>query len=551
MRRFRKQCILCTLLFVLSVTAENVLFAPDPGPSGIWSVSLQNPGRKAAANISVPVERIAGREVLLTAEIEQQDISEKPNHWNGVKLMLVVNYADGKTGYLQAENSAGSLPWTPHAVAVKVPVDIKSAQISLALEGVSGTARFRGVRIIEDIPINYNGYRMIGASNRDNAEYKAGEEMVFTFRLSKDGKPAAGNARVVCAGDDGKSEIIYTRFDAEGKLIVRRVLDVPGFVMAKATLLTPYGTPARANGRNIQYGLGGVTLGALKQAISEPGDFDAYWEEQKKKLAAVSFKVLEKKFFKESDKCLVYDVKIACIGKRPVSGYVSIPKGAKTKSLPLRIWYEGYGVSSAPVRESPVEITFSVNAHGIENGREPAYYKELENGELNHYGLRDSENQKPETCYFNNMILRDLRALEFGRTLPEWNGKDLYLAGGSQGAFQAVAVAALSDGISGCFIRVPWFCDIYASKVGRIGSTFRPRPAPGLKYFDTVNFAKRVKAPVEIEAGLSDWVCPPSGVRVLYNNLKYSAKLTMYQGLDHGGYPAYDERTTPGTVSCK
>jgi cephalosporin-C deacetylase-like acetyl esterase len=144
-----------------------------------------------------------------------------------------------------------------------------------------------------------------------------------------------------------------------------------------------------------------------------------------------------------------------------------------------------------------------------------------------------------------------LRALEFGRTLPGWNGKDLYLAGGSQGAFQAVAVAALSDGISGCFIRVPWFCDLYASKVGRIGSTFRPNPAPGLGYFDTVNFAKRVKAPVAIEAGLSDWVCPPSGVRVLYNNLKYSAKMTMYQGLDHGGYPAYDERTTPRTISCK
>ena len=87
--------------------------------------------------------------------------------------------------------------------------------------------------------------------------------------------------------------------------------------------------------------------------------------------------LLEKKLVKESNQCFVYDVKISCVGKRPVSGYLSIPKGAGPKSLPLRVWYEGYGVSSAPARENPAEITFSVNAHGIENGREPAYYKRL------------------------------------------------------------------------------------------------------------------------------------------------------------------------------
>ena len=226
-------------------------------------------------------------------------------------------------------------------------------------------------------------------------------------------------------------------------------------------------------------------------------------------------------------------------------------QGRRAEIAAALVWYEGYGVSSAPIRENPAEITFSVNAHGIENGRELAYYKELEQGELHNYGLRAAGNQKPESSYFNNMILRDLRALEFARSLPEWDGSTLYLAGGSQGAFQVVAVAALSDGVTGCFIRVPWFCDLGGIALGRVESTFRPQPAPGLAYFDTVNFAKRVRAPVEIEAGLTDWVCPPSGVWVLYNNLNCPAKLTMFQGLDHGGYPAYDQRTTPKTVYRK
>lgn len=552
MRKFRRWLVLFALPFAMALAAENVLFTPEPGSSGIWSVSLRMPGRKAAANIPVPIERIAGRKILLAAEIEQENISKKPNHWNGVKLMLVASYADGKTGYLQAENSSGSLPWTPHAVAVTVPADIRSARIDLALEEVSGTARFRNVRIVEDIPIDYRGYRLTGATDRENGEYRAGETMGFTFSLSRDGRPAAGFLRLACAGDDGKSKVLYKQADADGTVRVERSLDRPGFVMVKATLLTPHGLPAQNGGRNIQYGLGGgVEPEALKQGTPDPADFDVYWKKQLEALAAVPPKLLEKKLVKESNQCFVYDVKISCVGKRPVSGYLSIPKGAGPKSLPLRVWYEGYGVSSAPIRENPAEITFSVNAHGIENGRELAYYKELEQGELHNYGLRAAGNQKPESSYFNNMILRDLRALEFARSLPEWDGSTLYLAGGSQGAFQVVAVAALSDGVTGCFIRVPWFCDLGGIALGRVESTFRPQPAPGLAYFDTVNFAKRVRAPVEIEAGLTDWVCPPSGVWVLYNNLNCPAKLTMFQGLDHGGYPAYDQRTTPKTVYHK
>lgn len=166
------------------------------------------------------------------------------------------------------------------------------------------------------------------------------------------------------------------------------------------------------------------------------------------------------------------------------------------------------------------------------------------------YGFSDRENARPESSYFNGMILRDLRALEFCRTLPEWDGETIHLSGGSQGAFQTVAVAALSDGISSCSLEVPWLCDLGGVNIGRIRG-WRPNYRPGLGYFDTVNFAGRVKAPVTIRAGLSDWVCPPSGVWVLYNSLKAPARLTMYQGRDHAVYPAFDERQTPQTTYCK
>lgn len=147
------------LCCVLPVAAENVLFAPDPArtgaESGVWSASLTEPGRRNAAVIPVPVDSIAGKKVLLAAEVEQRDISEKPNHWNGVKQVLELTYADGKKDYPQALNAPGSLPWMPRAVSVTVPPDIRSARITLGLESVSGTVRFRNVRILEDIPVDH------------------------------------------------------------------------------------------------------------------------------------------------------------------------------------------------------------------------------------------------------------------------------------------------------------------------------------------------------------------------------------------------------------
>ena len=89
-----------------------------------------------------------------------------------------------------------------------------------------------------------------------------------------------------------------------------RKLARPGFAMAKATLLTAYGTPAQSGGRPIQYGLGGgVAADTLKPGEPEPEDFDAYWVRQKRALAAVPLKVLEKKFVRESKHCLIYDLK--------------------------------------------------------------------------------------------------------------------------------------------------------------------------------------------------------------------------------------------------
>jgi len=427
---------------------------------------------------------------------------------------------------------------------------IKKILVAFLLMCIAGTVFSGDGNVAKVAPAeDYSRTTVTGWTDRKDAVYRPGESMQFHFRILKSGNGIPGNVNVIFACDDGKTWEKPYAVEADRPLTVTASLNKPGFVMVKAQLLTPSGAVAKRkawNGsmRNIQYGLaGGVAMEQLRQGEAEPADFDEYWRKTKAELAAVPLNVLERKLFKQTGTCDIYDMKIACPGNRPVSGYLSIPRDAKAKSLPIRMRYDGYAVHNIAPASDPDAIVFFVNAHGIENGREKAYYAGLEKGELSNYGFRNEQNEKPETCYFKNMILRDLRALEYAKTLPEWNGKDIEIAGGSQGAFQSVAVTALSPEVTKCDISIPWFCDLGGVNRGRVRG-WRPDWKTGLGYYDTVNFAKRVKCPVKIEAGLSDWVCPPSGVWVLYNNLNTPKEMVMYQGWDHATYFGYDSART-------
>ncbi|MBR3314895.1 MAG: hypothetical protein IKG18_12235, partial [Atopobiaceae bacterium] len=47
------------------------------------------------------------------------------------------------------------------------------------------------------------------------------------------------------------------------------------------------------------------------------------------------------------------------------------------------------------------------------------------------FGFDEKQNADPETCYFSGYTYRIMRALEWLKTLPEWDGKNLTVRGGS------------------------------------------------------------------------------------------------------------------------
>lgn len=388
-------------------------------------------------------------------------------------------------------------------------------------------------------------YDFTGEHNKKSPIYQPGEQMVFNVKLLKQGKPIAGTKlKWTRTGDDGLIQNGEAVSSVEG-IKIKTSTDNPGFVRVVVTAWDSQGKQFMRNRngkpRALKLEVGACVAPQTLNGLPEPEDFDQFWDSRKKILASVPMKVLEMIELPGNDKVKVFDVKIACPGIMPVSGYLIMPKNAKAKSLPAEVSFHGYGIRSSSKNLSAGEtrISFNVNAHGIENGQPAEYYQNLRQTTLQGYGLDKEENTSREKTYFHDMMLRVMRSLEFVKSLPQWNGKDLAATGGSQGGMQSLVAAGLDQDVTSCYAWSPWNCDIGRSELGREGITWGVFYTPAMQYYDPINHIKRAnpKCKLDIVANLGDYTCPPSGVWIVFNNFPGPKKLEVRQACQHGYQP--------------
>lgn len=415
-----------------------------------------------------------------------------------------------------------------------------------------------------------------GRTDKTNpVDYKCGEPIVFTLyseNIAADAIPEGTQIKWMRKGDDGKYEEGFAPFKAGATLCVTTKMDIAGFIRLEATVKDAQGktvlrdknapgSPAWAPTKEVFFdGGAGIDVANIVQEVAEPADFDKYWSRQKAELAKVPVKA-DRKFVKTVNKCCIYKVSVDCAGPRPVTGYLFIPEGAPAKSCKARLGLQGYGFYKQGCPEwaswgcvGNKEIFFEINAHGYELDREPEYYKEFEKGirtEKYTYAFSPEENANPDTAYFHGMVFRVLRALQYLKTLPEWNGKDLIAEGGSQGGLQTSWAAGLDPDVTLARPSITWGCDFAMTSGARKrlkGNWYIPY-AKGLDYYDSINHIKRAKCPVEItRAGLGDYTCPPSGLAAYFNAIKSPKSIRWVQGSRHGFVPT--EPNQIFTVKC-
>lgn len=103
----------------------------------------------ATSTIPLPVEKMRGYRVTLTADVCVQAISPKPQPWNGIKAMLIVN-TPLKIDYPQADIPVGDLAWQHFTTSAIIPPDATAVTLVVGLEKVSGDAWFRNITVSLD-----------------------------------------------------------------------------------------------------------------------------------------------------------------------------------------------------------------------------------------------------------------------------------------------------------------------------------------------------------------------------------------------------------------
>lgn len=377
-------------------------------------------------------------------------------------------------------------------------------------------------------------------TDKEPLTYKCGEEITFSLRIT-DGKtfPEGVPFRWELFVEGGKK--------TSGKAVtgnkpftLKTKLAKPGFAYVFAYAVDKKGK-ARKDVLQLSASAG-AEVGKITQSVPEPKDFDAYWKKQLERLKQVPMAVKLTKVDSQYKNVNCFYFEIAAPGGNPATGYLSVPKNAKPGKHKAYVFFYGYGFGSVKKQDKSASygnIVLSVSRYGIPQGLKEEYYKNAGNTTLKKFGFRN--NGKADECDFNYMILRGLRAVEYLKSRPEWNKRDLTLNGGSMGAFQSVNVAALDKDVSALQLRIPWCADLGGIKHGRIRG-WRPDYVPALDYFDIVNQAKRVKAKTVINIGLGDRACPASGQFAMYNVMTCPKTLTWQQTGGHRqASPGYKE----------
>jgi len=382
-------------------------------------------------------------------------------------------------------------------------------------------------------------------ADRDAALYQAGEPVSFTINVADGDKAVAGVEYEYLLNYDGKWDK-NKQVSTDQPFVITVKPSLPGFVRCNVK--------AKIDGKDVeQLGGAGYDVGNIRLSGSEPADFDAFWQKAKDELKSVPMAPVLTEIA-SSPEVKTYDVQLGCPGGKPVSGYLSIPVD-KSKKYPIWLSYQGAGVRSSSRMDGRAKqgfIAMDINAHGIPNGKPDDFYTALAQGELKGYSAFGAEDK--DQYYFRGMFQRVLRSLEYMKSLPEWDGKNIIVAGGSQGGAQSLVAAALDPDVTVCVAWVPAMNDQFGQSNQRNGSWpyvlkmekgqyVNPKIVDTVKYYDAGFFARRIKnAKCYLSTGFIDTTCPPVTVYAAFNEIPAPVK-TIHNDI------AWGHRTPPETYA--
>ena len=382
-------------------------------------------------------------------------------------------------------------------------------------------------------------YQIRLAPDRDDWTYELGQTAKFDVSVTLNNRQISGLPfEYSCGLEMMPPRLVKKATTTAQKLTIDAgTLEKPGFLRCVVTM--------EKNGRTYRgLATAGFRPDLIEPTTTEPADFDEFWAHGKAELAKLAVDAkLESLVAYSTANVDVYQVNFQNVGRQAgapsrIYGILAIPKTTNpNQKFPAVLNVPGAGVrpykGSLALAEKGI-ITLQIGIHGIPVTLDQIVYDNLAAGALKRY-MYDGMDDKND-YYYRRVILGCLRANDFLVGLPQFDGVNLAVMGGSQGGALSIMTAALDRRVKGLAVWVPALSDLTGYLHGRAGGwqhLFRNKKNQTAdkietsKYYDAVNFARRLKVPGIYTFGYNDETCPPTSMFAAYNSITSPKKLIL------------------------
>lgn len=364
--------------------------------------------------------------------------------------------------------------------------------------------------------------------------YQTGENAKVEVSFCKYGIPREGELKYSIGNDMLQSDKHGSVKLKNGRAVINMgTKKTPGFRDMKLSV--------SLDGKTYEHHIKvGFSVDKIKPYTQEPQDFRSFWQKnvEELKLVPMSYtKELYKDYCTDKIDCYLVKLQIDKMG-HSMYGFLFYPKNAQPGKHPVVLCPPGAGIKTIkdPMRNKYYAengfVRFEVEIHGLDPRISSETFGEISrafNDRNGGYLANGLENK--DIYYMKHVYVGLVRCIDFLTSLPEWDGKNVAVQGGSQGGALAIIAAGLDSRVTQCVANHPALSDMagYAAKGGTGGYPHFCRQPQilsnkdclnTLAYFDVVNFARYVKAPTYLTWGYNDVTCPPTTSYAVWNTLK-------------------------------
>jgi cephalosporin-C deacetylase len=294
-----------------------------------------------------------------------------------------------------------------------------------------------------------------------------------------------------------------------------------------------------------------------------PADFDAYWDEALRELAATDpdpLLVPSTRLAVRSAEC--FDLWFTGVGGARVYAQYLRPR-VRTERCPAVLQFHGYAGHAGDwagklAYTSEGFCIAAMDCRG-QGGRseDPGGVKGTT---LRGHIVRGLDDPDPRKLAFRQIFLDTAQLARVVAALPEVDPGRLGAMGGSQGGGLTLACAALVPGLKRaapvfpvlCDYQRVWEMDLAKDAYDELRYYFRsfdPLHAgeeaafKRLGYVDCQHLAPRIRAEVLMFTGLMDTICPPSSQFAAYNKIESPKRMIIYPDFTHENLPGCSDET--------